>query len=89
MVNRGEKKPALISFPLLPPWFCVLECRLRLKRGWRMAGHAHPFNEDKRQQLFHSAVRVLPPTPLNSLTIILNCDFQQGPEKHIIFYSFF
>lgn len=32
MVNRGEKSLLLISFPLLPPWFYVLECRLCLKK---------------------------------------------------------
>lgn len=78
MVNRGEKSLlwALISFPLLPPWFCALECRLCLKGGWRMGGRLIPSMKTKDSSYFHSAV--CNPLP-NSLTITLNCELQQCP----------
>lgn len=53
--------------------------------GWR--GLLIPSMKTKDSSYFILLWECYP--PLNSLAIILNCDFQQGPEKRIIFYYYF
>lgn len=77
-VGKCWGQPALISFPLSPPWVCVLECQIGFEKRVQdvcIGGTTFfPLVETKDSSYFILLCEYT--TFLNSLTITLNCDFQ-------------